>query len=165
MKSFLNDFHFDYWLAGQLSRYPYRPDRRDLRIRLANMHLEEDRNTSTTGGNDLVHPSWHTLQNLVAAQMSKIDWFRLATNYNRCPYRDLKYMFIQEGGCVIVSETNNYEWHGSVINVKLQNLKKICRSSCTWWSKIYFLKKWAVFKINFLDRFPLTRWVQIRNLF
>ena len=34
--------------------YPYRPDRRELRIRLAKVNLKECRNTSTSGGNDLV---------------------------------------------------------------------------------------------------------------
>ena len=63
MKSFLHDFHLHYWLAEQLNHCPDRPDRRDLRVRLVNSDLEEPRNTSTTGGNDLACPSRHTLQN------------------------------------------------------------------------------------------------------
>ena len=74
-------------LAGIINHCSYRPDGRDLRVRLANVHLEGCRNTSTSGGNDLVHTSWHPLQNRFAAEMSKIDWFLLADIINRCPYR------------------------------------------------------------------------------
>ena len=44
-------------LANHYNYCPYRPDRRDLHIRLAKGNLEECRNTSTSGGNDLVCPS------------------------------------------------------------------------------------------------------------
>ena len=44
-------------LANHYNHCPYRPDRRDLRIRLAKVDLGECRNTSTSGGNDLVCPS------------------------------------------------------------------------------------------------------------
>ena len=44
-------------LANDYNHYPYRPDRRDLRVRLAKVDLVDGRNTSTSGGNDLVRPS------------------------------------------------------------------------------------------------------------
>ena len=50
-------------LAIYYNRCPYRPDGHDQCVWLVNTHLEESRNTSTTGGNDLVRPSWDTLQN------------------------------------------------------------------------------------------------------
>ena len=74
-------------LPGIINRCPYRSDGRDLRVRLAKLDMGECRNTSTSGGNDLVRRSWHTLQNPFAAEMSKIDFSVLANNYNYCTYR------------------------------------------------------------------------------
>ena len=74
-------------LANDYDHYPYRPDRRDLRVRLAKLDMWGCRNTPTSGGNDLVCPSWHALQNPFAAEMSKINFSVLANNYNYCPYR------------------------------------------------------------------------------
>ena len=72
MKLFLTGFHVACWLANNNNRCPYRPDGRDLRVRLANVHLEGCRNTSTSGGNDLVHASWHPLQNRFTAEHRKL---------------------------------------------------------------------------------------------
>ena len=74
-------------LANYYNHYPYRTDRRDLRVRLAKVDMWECRNTPTSGGNDLVRPSWHALQNPFAAEMSKIDFSVLANNYNYCTCR------------------------------------------------------------------------------
>ena len=60
MNKFLTDFPFECWLANCYNHCPYRPDGRDRRMILVNVDLGECRNTSTSGGNDPVRPSWHT---------------------------------------------------------------------------------------------------------
>ena len=93
------------WLAINYNRCPRRPDGRDLVIRLANIHLEECRNTSTYGGNDLFHASWHPLQNRFAAEDRKLTDFYLQTSLTVVPTDPM--------GVICVSDVPKRTWGGA----------------------------------------------------